>query len=341
MVPIARRLLAYAASLFCLGIATFPGPAEARDDVPAIRIVWPSMEGCPTSKAVLDQANRAVAGVRELDRVFARAELEPPKEIGDPWRVRIRTLTIGGKGERVLEARNCEELGRATALLVALTAMRASVGAASPGASLEEILPPGDFEGPEGAPTKPVRLARRPPPPRLAPRELGHPGVALGFWADSSVLPKAAFGPSLHLDYELGSFRGRVSGFVSFEQEELRGNAGATFDLIGLSLELCYGKRMRAIRPHACVGGEIDRIEARGTGGEANFETTRGTGFLFGDVGVEYVQSTPLRIGLDARVGPTIRRPIFVAETASGERRELHQPSGVRIQGIVWVGVVF
>ena len=329
----ARRLAGCSVGVLVFATEARAAPKEL------LTIEWPSVAGCPSQKTVSTLAARAIADATEADRVLARADVTAPSLVGEPWRVRIRTRTIRGAGERVLEARTCDELGRATALLVALAALRTEEQPLDN--ETGEIVPEANrFEAPPLFIEAPQRGSWAEPSPRaessLEPTFLASGGL----FVDGGALPGLAVGPSFRLEWGLGSWRLRIGFSVALEQEQASRGLGATFNLFGASVDLCRSVPLRPIRPHVCVGGELDQVSATGIG-DQRFESRRTTGLVFGGLGAEWSIAEHLRVGLDLRAGPSLRRPSYTVEHASGQRRELHEQSAVRGQVLGTFGVAF
>ncbi|MDF2692680.1 MAG: hypothetical protein K0S65_1063 [Labilithrix sp.] len=338
--PFSVRRLVSGATFAFLFLAAQAAQAEApaRD---LVRIDWPSVPGCPTKATVSALTQRAVAGAKELDRVLARVEITPAAN-GEPWRVHIRTRTVRGSGERTLEARTCDELARATALLVALAALRTEERRLD--VPLEELAPEADHtERPPLFVERPIRLPAQVTTTEAA-REHAPAETAflagVGLFVDGGALPGLAVGPSLRLEWVVAAWRARLGFVAALEQEHVDRGLGAKFGLFGASLDLCRAADLRWVRSHVCVGGELDQLSASGVGDE-RFEAQRTSGFVFGGLGAEWAPTKNLRLGIDLRMGPSVRRPTFLVQRASGERRELHEQSSVRGQAIAAFAILF
>jgi len=329
----ARRLAACS-----VGVLVFAAEARAAPK-DLLTIEWPAVAGCPSQKTVSTLAARTIADATEVDRVLARADITAPSLVGERWRVRIRTRTTRGAGERVLEARTCDELGRATAVLVALAALRTDEQPLDK--ETDEIAPEANrFE----APPLFIEAPQRQPSAESSPRaeSTGAPTFLAsgGLFVDAGALPGLAVGPTLRLEWGLGPWRLRIGFAIALEQERASRGLGGMFNLFGASVDLCRSVPLHPIRPHVCVGAELDQVSATGVGDE-RFESRRTTGLAFGGLGAEWSIAEHLRVGLDLRAGPSLRRPSFTVERASGQRREIHEQSAVRGQVLGTFGVAF
>jgi hypothetical protein len=147
-------------------------------------------------------------------------------------------------------------------------------------------------------------------------------------------------GPTLRLDWVVGLWRARVGFLAALEQEHVERGLGAKFGLFGANLDLCRAAELRWVRSHVCVGGELDQVSATGIGDE-RFEAQRTSGFVFAGLGTEWAPTKAVRLGIDLRMGPSVRRPTFVVQRASGERRELHEQAVVRGQVVASFAILF
>lgn len=324
-----------------LAISSFTMSARA---APAkVRVDWPTVPGCPDARSVVAGVQREMMRAAAVDTVLARAEIEPPAAPGDPWRVWIRTRTIRGAGERTLEADTCAELARASALLVALAAMRTTTPARSD--EIAELVPSPDWtpEPEPLAPARPLELPRRPRQPDR--REETRSGfiVSGGAWSGAGLLPSLAWGPTVAGSYELGPWSVRLSARAALPQDRFLGALGATFDALGVGADLCRTNalaREATFTTRACGGVVLDAIRARGSGG-VTADHVRAEAVPFFGLGASWSPARDVRLGLDVRAGPSLLQPSFAVVTAAEGVRTLHQPHVARVEGLLACGFVF
>lgn len=308
-----------------------------------VRVDWPTVPGCPDAKSVLAGAQREMARAAAVDTVLARAQIEPPAAPGDPWRVWIRTRTIRGAGERTLEADSCAELARASALLVALAAVRAAPPARSE--ELAELVPSPSFT-PEPAslvipsPVDQPRRKRRPPP-----RDEHHARfiVSGGAWTAAGLLPSLAWGPTLAGSYETGPWSARLAVRAAVPQDQVLGSLGATFDALGVGADVCGAGALvhvKTFTTRACGGVELDAIRARGKG-SVTTDVVRAEVVPFFGLGASWSVARNVQLDLDVRAGPTLLQPSFAVVSAAEGMRRLHQPPAARVEGLLACGFVF
>ncbi|OJY18360.1 MAG: hypothetical protein BGO98_31945 [Myxococcales bacterium 68-20] len=308
-----------------------------------VRVDWPTVPGCPDAKSVVARVHREMERAAAVETVLARTEIQPPAARGDPWRVWIRTRTIRGAGERMLEADTCAELARASALLVALAAMRAAPPARSD--EIAELMPSSD-RTPE---PESLALSRPLEPPRQAqwpaPREERRSRfiVSGGTWTGAGVLPSLAWGPTVAGSYETGPWSARLSVRAAVPQAQVLGTLGATFDALGVAADLCRAGALvhvATFTTRVCGGVELDAIRARGKGSKTA-DAVRAEAVPFFGLGASWSPARNVQLGLDVRAGPTLLQPSFAVVSAAEGQRSLHQPSAARVEGQLACGFVF
>lgn len=337
--------LGLARSVTSIGVvlAVSSSSMSARAAPAKVRIDWPTVPGCPDAKSVLADVQREMARADAVDTVLARAQIEPPASPGDPWRVWIRTRTIRGAGERTLEAESCAELGRASALIVALTAVRSTPPEGSE--ELAELIPSPDWL-PEPASlvlSKPVELPRRTLQP--APRDERSSRFILGggTWVGAGLLPSLAWGPTVAGVYETGPWTARLSVRAALPQDKVLGSVGATFDALGVGADLCGAGALvhvKTFTTRACGGVEVDAIRARGKG-SVTADAVRAEAVPFFGLGASWSAARRVQLSLDVRAGPTLLQPSFAVVSAAQRVLTLHQPPAARVEGLLACGFVF
>jgi hypothetical protein len=308
-----------------------------------VRVDWPTVPGCPDATSVVARVHREMARAAAVETVLARAEIQPPAAPGDSWRVWIRTRTIRGAGERTLEADTCAELARASALLVALAAMRATPPARSD--EIAELKPSPDWtSAPESlALSRPLEL----PPQAQSPAPLEERRsrfiVSGGTWAGAGVLPSLAWGPTVAGSYETGPWTARLSVRAAVPQDHVLGTLGATFDALGVAADFCGAGalvRVATFTTRACGGVEVDAIRARGKG-SMTADAVRAEAVPFFGLGASWSPARNVQLGLDVRAGPTLLQPTFAVVSAAEGLQRLHQPPAARVEGQLAFGFEF
>lgn len=324
-----------------LAVTSFTMSARA---APArVRVDWPSVPGCPDAKSVAARVEREMARAAAVDPVVARAEIEPPSAAGDPWRVWIRTRTSRGAGERTLEADTCAELARASALLVALAAIRTTAPARSD--EIAELVPSPAWTPEPGEDTSsaPIGLPPRPQPSGPSEEPSARFIVSAGTWTAAGLLPSLAWGPTVAGSYELGPWSARLSLRAAVPRQELLGSLGATFDALGGGADLCRAfppGRSETFTSRVCAGIDLDAIRARGEGGTTT-DAVRAEAVPFFGLGAAWWPARPIQLGVDVRGGPSLLQPSFVVLSAAEGLRGLHRPSAMRVEGVLACGFVF
>lgn len=340
-----RRIRA-ASALAVLSLCTTTAAAREAHAAPTLRIEWPTVPGCPTTAVVTQHARTALAQAKEADDVLAIAEIAPPRARGEAWRLRIRTRTARGAGERTLDGASCDAIARAAGLLVALASLRTRAPATEQ--PLDEIVPAPDRVGEAAASAGPVHAPPAPPAERGAPpakeaaeaRFVPKAGVTLAL----GLLPRVGAGPSASLAYEAGWLRASVGLRALAPQAEIRAGLGAEFSSLGASGDVCARLPLGAAggaRAYACAGAVVDDLRASGRGGAQTFDVHRATALLFAGLTAEWELGGSYRLGLAARAGGAPVRPRFLVDAHGSGERELHRPAALQAETTLSFGVVF
>jgi hypothetical protein len=107
-----RASLAGPGFALCLALSA----ANAHADEPRLRLAWNAPAGCASEEAVIAEVQKILAGPPSQGAT-AKADVEPVAE--RRFRERLSTDVAGVSGEQTLEADSCEELAKATGLILA------------------------------------------------------------------------------------------------------------------------------------------------------------------------------------------------------------------------------
>jgi hypothetical protein len=301
----AVRSLAALAGLAILAIvrAASAGPVE---------LDWRAPPGCSSRSQVLDEIERLVAKL-PAEPLHARAVVTRHAR---QLRVTIE-LAGAAEGLRTLQARSCESVARATALIIALAVdPQAAAVATEPRTELPGGRPPeSDRDAPRGPPTAPplrgVALLGL-----LGERALV-PGMALGAEAGAGIRWRFA-----RADMTLGVLPSASTDLPN--RLDVRGD----FTLGFLALRACAGLVDDSASALGCATLRGSRIWGRGAGQIETFERTAHV--LSFEPGL--LLRAPGRDGLATELGVNLvvplRRPRFVIED-DGVTYDLFQPAGL------------
>jgi hypothetical protein len=162
--------------LALLAIAELSGPPISLD--------WRAPEGCPSDAAILERTRELLRG-EPTSRAPIRASATVTQQAAFAWSLDLETMQDGAGGTRSLEARDCDSLAGATALILALMLR------------------------PEAAPVEPPepRHEPRPSPAETVERTIESPahawGVDVGVLAEivEGLLPRRS--PSAAITFDL------------------------------------------------------------------------------------------------------------------------------------------
>ena len=290
-------------------------------------LTWEAPPGCPDREA--------------MSRRLVDALADAPPGIGAGWAVRGRVhagrerswvlvlgLTPPGAvagappAERVLSARDCDDLGEAAAVAIAIAlddAQRASEGA--PAASAASGSDPAAVAAPParepatdaaavgtalpGAAREPLRLA-----------------LAAGGVLDSASLGGLAWGASLELQGWWRRFGGGVYGLWLPPRTTDLGTAQlAQFSLLGGGVRACYRAAADWLWVSPCVGVELARYEADSAGLRQGRDVR--DLWLAGIVGIGFASPVLGALGLHSRVELVLpgRRQEYLVDEADAVHR--------------------
>mgnify|MGYP001767723670 CR=1 FL=1 len=247
---------------------------------------WQAPTGCPDQASELAEIRRRLAGAARSTAgpIEARGEIRR-----DPagYVLSLRTAVAGTTGERVLSGPDCQPLGEAAALILAM------------------LINPEAAAGPAPSPALPPPLPSSPPAPAPPPR-CGF-GAGVEALLATGLLPGWAGGLALHLFYGRGSFQAalQVAGFLSQTVDvPLWTGATASFYRLDSALQVCATTSLdRRLGGALCVGGALARLHGRSAGiaqpGEASGTWLEAS--LAPSVHVRLTSATRLRLAADAR----------------------------------------
>lgn len=286
-----------------LALASARGAWAQRGIEDTVDFSWDAPAYCPSSARVLARAREELGDMaaRPLPRVRARGEVRPAEGSEGRWHLLLRTESPRGDGERSLEADSCEQLGDATALVLALLVRSELERAATPAPT------------PAAAPPTPAA-----PPPSSTPIR---GAFRLGMQVDGGSLPALAPGVGAAAALVRDALRGEVTGVLFFPQRKEEGPRPGTGGDVGLAaggLRVCH----RPFRPFAggweaggCAGGEAGYLWGDGFG-LANAKQSGGlwAGLLAGVWVAAPLGEAPFALRLGAEGGRTLHTPRFEIE---------------------------
>lgn len=307
-------------------LAPSAAAAESDDDV---RIAWDAPPGCPDREAIVRRVSDALAdappGLGAGWQVHGR--VQPARASGWVLSLELRSPHAAdgaSPAERVLTARDCDDLGEAAAVAIAIALDDASEGQAG------EATP-----GPAPSDAAPVRAKPVEDGP-LAPREASADAVsdqagdaelagertrqpvrlavAVDGVLDSASLGGLGWGASLELSGWWRRFG--VAGYglwLAPRATELGSGQQAEFSLLGGGLRVCYRAPADWLWVSPCVGAEVASLSANSDGLRAGRDIQ--DLWLAGSVGVAFGSRVLDALGLHSRVElvlPTGRQEYLV-----------------------------
>jgi hypothetical protein len=305
-----------------------------------VAIAWDAPAGCPDRAYVERETDRLLGGrprggERRLEARAVALRLGP-----DRWRLRLRTESGGAVGRRVLDARTCQSLADAAALVIALgydpDAVRAAAALTVPGGSGPEPTPapasPPGSESPASLPTPSPSPAPSPPPPppdrspRPSPELVASPPaaddapapgwlVAAGAALDAGALPDVAVGLQAGAGITWRPIRVELAGtYWIAQQTRVGGGKGADVSFASGSLGAGLAFAVGPFELGPAAGVELGRIHAEAFGvsnpGEATVLWAAATAGAL--AGWSFEPPLALRLGIEAVV--PFKRPRWVIE---------------------------
>jgi len=295
----------------CLAVAA---PREAHAEVR-----WVAPEGCASPQRLVEAVARTLrrteAEARTLD---ARAVVESASA---GYLVRV---DVAG-GERTIEAKTCDELLDAAALVIAL--------AVDPTATLRRDPPPAG--PPARAPSGPSRASPSPPAspdPERRGGAVSPPafGVGVAQSADVGTLPSAAIGANLFVSVGRGAFRAELgAGFFPAQTKLVSGDVGGALSLVTGAAKACALPNVGPLEIGGCAGVGFDRVAAVAVGAGVLPVDTSGTWpALDGEARAALPLTRWLAVRLSLGAHVALLRPSFAVAGAG----EVHRPSAVSLR---------
>ncbi len=224
----------------------------------SVRLNWRGPEDCQDDGSVSREIERIVGTSASVgdERLWVTANVS--RRPDGNWLVRLRTRARSLTGERTLVGATCEEVRRATALIVALM-LNPNV----------RVDPP----SPEAPPAHSVpRSASKSPPakqravmPSASALDLL---LGVGLTGGIGVLPGAAMGLQLRAGAETSNWSVEARGEAWLPRRKVSDDslgAGGDFRLLGADLRACY-QRSERLGFGLCGGPGLRRMRAEGFG---------------------------------------------------------------------------
>jgi len=322
-----RTLLARCVVAFILlaGTAT----AEQSPTQAGWWLQWNAPEACPTQAAVQAEVHSLLEGSTRTGVSLAVSGVA--LAVNDGYEVELRFDSKEGPGQRVLTGRDCKEVAKAAALVIAL--------AIDPGVTIDpnrqsaleaptETPPPEPSPTPPGtSPAEPTKdRQRRPaPPPAPAPLPLSIEG-ALGAAVEWGTLPDLALGVGAGASLGIGAFRATLLGdlfpariYDAAQDTRLQLSVWSGSLLLGYAIPF----RLHALIPE--LGLRVGNLSAQARDADAPISADS---LLLGpELGIRgtFRAGGPVGLWLGLHSGAHLRRPRLVVEN----RGLAHQPERV------------
>lgn len=296
-------------------------------DAPDVALSWRAPPTCPTQADVIARVHARIAA-RAAVRVQADAIVEPSAHDPGLWRLRLAVHGDDATAQREIEAKTCDALADAAAIILAVAATSAD----APTVEIPAPAPPTEPEpepsreppapGPAMSPTAPSPAPVDAPPivaptverrPRPRARIAAHGGVDHGAQPGTNATAVAEIG--LHWS----RLRVSASAIYGFARRVATGEAEAVHRLAAAGISACGVAPLAAFEVGGCVGGELGALVSDGTRGTA----LRGDRSWWGaaSIGVvagwRFAPRWSLVLRTDAVV-PAVRRRFFVGDDRVG-----------------------
>ncbi len=250
--PGSRRWLL--APVIAVGLL-LPRPAGAAAPAVPLEIVWRAPEECPNREAALAQL-RALLVHRPAMEQGAEARVEIVRGREGRFVVAMQTRLGTLVNQRRFDGATCEDVVRATTLIIAMALDPVGVAAAK-------------TEGAAAPQPAPVREPLAPaPPPRVPGASLA---LAVGARAsgDAGSLPLPTLGAGIAFDATYARWFWELSGTLWMSRRASRGpmlGAGADISLKTAAARVCWSPAPAGAGFYACLGSEVGITMGRGVG---------------------------------------------------------------------------
>ena len=249
-----------ALGLLPLMMALLTSSASDAYGAEAVSLRWSAPSDCPTGTEVLDEVRRLLGSRASSDGESLDVVAEVKRKDDGAYVVRLEIRGDEGPRVREVSAVSCVALGRAAALIVAMTvdpeaALMAEPAPSPPSQTPPEQTPPRQTEitqGPPAAPKPSAPIPKPPAQPPAQPKVVASPNaapkrdaaflrptiaVALHALGDVGTLPGASAGVGGAFGVFLGRFRGEL-GFSYFPS---RKGAFAALPTASADVDLALG----------------------------------------------------------------------------------------------------
>lgn len=268
----------------CVAFAAICARALAQQPLP-LELTWDAPAECPDAAAVRAQLER-IARVRPgftLTPLTARAEVAHD---GARYGLRLHTEHDGRRGERRLEADDCETLASSVTLVLALAfgagvevsdaASAASHGGAGDASAAAPPAAPTAAEAADAraAPSAPAPAGEAPSVDPDPPADTGAGaadglalGVLIGGGAQLALLPAPALAASAGVELRSGALSlGLLATGWPTVNEAIRAGVQARFDGIGGALAGCGHVPVDALSFALCASAHVAALRGRASG---------------------------------------------------------------------------
>lgn len=332
------RSALFVTGLTCLALLSWPSRARCDDPkVPtSLELDWEAPDGCSARDATLSNVERLLGTPIDPSAAPLRARAKVNLRPGGGWRLRLVFAAAGGERTRELDARTCDELSQAAAVILAL-ALNPSLGGDFAAPGVDESMAPSAGASTDSARTPPMVADAAPSdiPPQASSsaataRGHGPSEVASASWhwtfGAGSVLalgaiPSPAFGVAIHVAVAHGRIRLELAGLnlvERFAHIDERDTAGGYIGLREGTLSGCYLlSQGRVFAAGGCAQIEVGTVYGHGQG----LDHLASGGRLWLSTGLSGVFSfevaSPLFLVVEPAIGVPWGRPEFEAAGAS------------------------
>ena len=318
----------------CLILGGGASTSAQKAAAPGVTLRWHAPAGCPSAAEVESELNQLMSSA-SLPATGAALEVSVTVERATQWVARVR---MSGRldAERTLEGDSCAALAKASAWLAAQAVRSLSAD--------DESKPTADPSGPKESSPAPVPAAAPPserlvPPPIAAERRAVE--LLLGLWWDSGALPNSSLALGLEGALRLESWRFALRPRIFLPKKiaapELLQGASASFLLVEVPLQACYGWSLGALKLGPCASMIVGWMRGASDGLRAA-RTSAGIWLtLEAAIAAEWTVSP--RVMLRGELG--LARPIRVPRFVIGDETPLHRTNGWLVRPGIAVGMRF
>lgn len=317
------------ASVALLGLYAPPVFAQATAAQPGWSLVWDAPPNCPSEAAVQAEIRSLLAGSTRND--VSLAVNGDALQVNEGFEVALRFTSKEGPASRVLTGRDCKEVAKAAALVIALAVdpgvkinpnRQSALETAGEPATEQPAPPP---PAPAASSKKFEEAAEPPPPAPSKPLPISFEGF-IGGAAELGTVPALALGARLGASFGVGPWRATLAGdFFPARIHDADQNTRLRLSVATGSLLAGYAILLgdHAVTPE--LGVRLGNLAASAQDADA---PSSANSLLFGPAaGVRATlrAAGPLGFWLGLHGGAHLERPRLVVEN----RGVAHQPAAL------------